>query len=347
MCSFSGRDVISLRSEGDSLMEVQCTASRERVQCDGKGVEPLDLSVSDRCGTRSVHLLIGTERRIELDDKAPVDVEWLDLSAAGSLSIIARRTLQGPALVSLIVAEKPRRLLRFIRSGASPVSVSLNEANTAARWVLPAARPGGELLLVNDRATVMPSAFDIVGPSAPRLTVPADNGIIPISGLPDGSYEIRGLYDSGLTLKSSSTLVNASESTIVKIPKASVGGATVRGSLNACRLASEFVIQSTEARDQGRDSAQVVWSSAPGTCSWNVSGLAPGVHEASLRGPNGIVAFRRFDVSSQIVANVELADATVVVNGEVSYNGSGLSDAQVSFVPMDGIGDGVTAQTDA
>jgi hypothetical protein len=346
MCSFGGRNVISLRSEGDSSVEVRCAVSQDRIQCEGTGVEPLDLAVSDRCGARSVRLIPGTERRVALEDKAAVDVEWLDFSAAGSLSVIARRTFQGPVVLSLIVAQMPTRLLRFIRDAASPVSVSLSEVTGTAGWALPAAKHGGELLLIPDRGTVMPAAFNITGVSVPPLTAPVGKGIIPIHGLPEGSYEIRGVYESGLTLKSSSAFVTSSQSTIVKLPKAPVGGAAVRGSITACRLASEFVLQSTAARDQGRDAAQVVWSSAPGTCSWNVSGLAPGVHEASLRGPSGIVAFRRFDVSSQMVADVELVDATVIVDGKVSYNGSGLPDAQVSFIPMDRMGDGATAQTD-
>lgn len=338
-CVVSGTNVPVV----EGRMRVSCWPSAE-LQCAAQNAEPIDLLGPDACRIIALPFVPAVSARIRQASRPPASahVEWLEFNELDStVKTLATRMLPSMSEWSLPVANVARRVLRFSRPKASPVTVTAAEV-LGEPWVLPPPQPGGEAVIRQEPlGTVRPNAYVIVGPLGRKYVIDASNNrhVLGLSGLAEGTYSMRSSYSGGLLGAPTTISITQGETTFLWSQPEALGAVTV--SASRCVQGGLVVFAHRDPINRER----VVQLEPNGTCEWSVGGLGPGTYQVGMQlAENYIAASEKFTVSPQQVAHVVLE--LVTLSGRISANGHPLSNADVEVQSSNRQAD-VVRRTDA
>ena len=300
---------------------VSCGGDDRLVSCGGGNVEPLAVSVSDICRTGTVRFMKAEYAWADTTVPTDVTLEWMTLSEQGRTTLLASGIASLPGAIP--VADVDDRVVRFLRSGSSPVTVTASDLLREKTWSLPVAVPGGELVWRVESAIVVPVSYYVSGRR--KLAIRRDGRrIVSVPGLPPGEYQIATVYEGGLVGSTRVAHVNTGESAFVFLENDLVGAADISGSSTGCLDSVELSIllaetKSTVLRARGSD------------CRWRIAGLSPGTYEAVLRARTGSAGRQRFTITAQTVTEVAVPSPTVQVAGIVLLKHEPVNDATLAF----------------
>lgn len=317
----------------DRGLELMCRNPGAVVSCDGGLAEPVDIPAAEVCSSGGVRLSPATNVTVHVGLQAELNIEWLEMTRTGELARVATRAFSASPTIAFPVANAAGRLVRFVRSSASPVTVSAAVLNDG-RWTLPDPRRGGELFASIQPAEIVPVGYLLRGPQSVMLELHG-SPFVGIAGLPPGDYDVAPVYEGGVVGAPVKTNIGAEASTFLHLNAAQVGGIIVSSDSTTCKQPS-LQLRSVATRTTAIRSilrTEVAHTSDGLNCRWVVFGLSPGTYEAELVLPSGSEGgSERFAVRAQEITDVRISNPTVQVRGELSLNGQPISGATLEFL---------------
>ena len=312
--------------EGD-LLVTTCSAD-EKIRCDGSRIEPVDVSIAAACQSGIVELVGGETITILGSRNRPVTIEWLSGEMSG-LSVVARREFPSEQSFTITVNRADRRFIRFTRFAAAPLTIPA--VALSSPFSLPTVRPGGELVVSVPEGELSPTEVTVRASRVFRS--PDRNNVAIFSGIPPGRYSIAPTYQSRAGRAVSSATVEGGRSSHVFLHPDSVGAVTVKAPGALCKMNMRWPL--THQSDRSAKQIATLSSPPPG-CTWFVAGLVEGQYRAELRSEAGIEAAGTVTASLGRSVALELAAATVDIQGRLSYNGRLMANTPVSVSSADG-----------
>jgi hypothetical protein len=317
-----------------AVVSIPCAGKKDGVSCNFDRAEPLDLPESDACNLPSLPVKSSIPVRIRTDTQQ-LAVEWLEVDAAGSLVLLATRELSINGEYTIQVAREANRLVRFVRKGASPVTVSAEELVTSSLWTLPAISQGGELVVHAPPSVVMPSEYVVTGAAQRKVT--RKHPIESLAGLVPGAYTLTSVYSSGRSGSARSFKVTQAASTVLSIPPAQLGAARVTVSSNGCQLGDVLVLSSVEPGGANQSALVKPVSQVRLTdCVVLLDGIPPGPYKISLTSNGNTMVTTDLQVTAQQVSEVPLGLEPVLVTGRVTLNAKPFAGVTLNFVQLPG-----------
>lgn len=334
-CVVRRAGVAVVHQEGRSLV-FQCPSHDESVSCDFEGAEPIDVTLADVCRSRA--LPVRPAQRVALAPTTPAQLtaEWLVFALESrGVEVLATRQLSTDR--GLFVAVRDDRFLRFLRSGAAPVTVRARELIHSQPWLLPDPAPGGEMIARIEPAEISPARFRLTGPRNMEMTASED--LIVARGLPPGRYQLTPEYSGGPSGRVRPFAIADTRSSAMYIRREEVGAVQLLAGPALCGEATQLQVvkvTTSSVSDGVSTSRVVVTRVAPDpTCSTTIAGLAAGKYEASYLGAGGQLAATEFAVSVGLTSTITVTPTTVRVFGRVLLNGKAGIGVRISFHPDD------------
>jgi hypothetical protein len=323
--SWCSSKVEPLSSQPDDALP--CTAKGGLVSCDFSGAEPVDVDRDVVCYNRV--LRVKPAPRASIYSPQPVTVEWLAVES-GAVTVVATRRANREGTLNLIVSRSNDRLVRFVREGRSPVTVSAEELFTGS-YSVPAPTAGGELLLqVGDRP-VRPKFMRVAGNSGVGETVAANKGVVGLPGLPQGEYLVTPIYDGGVAGRQRQATVRPGQSTYVSESVDNVGGIRIEADGPLCNDVRGVLV------DQMRGPKNGIWVKqalarlrTAGECLQTIAGLSPGRYQVAVQGADGILFEYTVNVRTQQISVLRLR-SSVSAYGMVLLDATAVSGLNVEF----------------
>lgn len=306
----------------------------ESIECFGPGLEPRELScLEPTCRPGSpVRVELEPARQVTVRNPTASDVQ-IELRRVTDRSdgspepseFLYQAKLEAGAVRPLQVS-RAERLIRFVRKGASPVSLLIRAGTDPLEVEVPATRTGGEIVLeLERRRRVIPSSF-VVDRGAVQLDQPlAPPGWLFLSGVPPGSMTLVPKYEGGLLGEPISLKVEG-ETTTELLPALLPAAGGVFGAIEEelCWTEEETPILELARVDVSERSTglTVVWRRAidAEACRWTVDGLRPGSYEASVRSPTGeALAISPVEVFADHRSEVWLGRGSAHLEGTVTF----------------------------
>ncbi len=296
---------------------VDCGTPSGRLSCDFENGAPIDFPLSAVCARRGF-LPVEQATRVVIakasGDAGSLTVRWLAAAEDGALTVLAERSqsLETPSV--LRASDRMDRFLQFARPGAAPVTVSVPTLSANTPWQLPEPRPGGEVLVSIDAATVLPRILRLEGPTVAELITSDGPGVF-MTGVPAGEYTLTPSFEGGVQGPGRRVLVRNGESTTVHMRPPAVGGVHVMLGDEQCASVSQAGAIAL-ADSSGKSTISL---HTDGRCDLRIGGLPPSRYDVVLTDAGGVLARTTVSVTAQTISPVRLgaihAHGTVVVNG--------------------------------
>ncbi len=315
------------------MQPFSCPATDQVVSCEADNVEPLDHKLTDVCHEQFLPLTPGVALQVRESEPADLDVEWVQVLATGTTVTHAKRHFDAGSLITPVASTEERRLLRFSRADASPVTVAAADLVGPTPWKLPSSQSGGELLIAQAKVRVEPAVYRIVGPRS--FDVTRRGNAMSTQGLPEGRYMMTSVYDGGIAGQSATFVIEALRTTTVTVPVENVGAADVVIGQGLCGAAATIAIThvtKSDATTRITDAPVSMPVLAVDSCDRHtIGGLAPGNYEAAVSGHDVARVVVPFTVRAQEVTDVPVAPLSVSVSGRVSFNDHPLEGPTIEF----------------
>lgn len=312
----------NLRHSGP--IAVDCDNPEQLLECNAQTSEPLDILTKDVCRKGAITLVNADEIPMRVDSPSPMTVEWIELSGS-ELRTIARRPFVVATVVSLSVGKSQTRLLRFLRHGASPLTLDAGSLRERAVASLPTAVSGGELIILNYPATVAAAAYRI--DSGAIFALSNAHVMASLQGILSGKHELTPLYQGEMPGQPIGFEIRDGASTIVPVTPQQLGGLVI----SAMGQCGETLQLARWISDAHSSILEPVGEFAPLTdCMWSIGGLPPGRYRATL-GLGDQRGFVDVVVAAQQVRKGTVDARQVEVTGRVLLNGEPYSTRRVRF----------------
>lgn len=261
----------------------------------------------------------------------PIEVESL-LWADGKVRTISKVPFKStPATISF--RRSPSTYLRFLRPDQSPVTLP-TLALPKERLRLPLATAGGELIVRQPTALVLPTKYALVRQGETIEVAARGFGSFSIQGLSPGRYLLRGEYPGGLRAAEVEVSIASSQSVFVRPLPEAVGGISLSVSDERCLRTQELRI-SVVAAERGSlaRSAPIVKLPHNGICSREIGGLPPGTYRVEFVDlASGLSMLADVDVLRQHFAQTAFTRPLPWINGSVTLRETAFPNVGASIV---------------
>ena len=261
-----------------------------------------------------------------------IEVEWVSWGGGGTALIKKARFASAPAEISF--SPSSSLYLRFLRSGRSPVTISSLVIPTD-RWVLQPPAAGGELVVRQPTAPVVPVNYVLIGHGEPLHLSPDNAGNFSLQGVPVGTYRLRGAYPGGLVgAEVDVAIARGQTATILPVPE-SVGGIQLTVSDERCLRTQEIRVSPVRTVRGGgtMKGAPLLNLSHEGICTRALGGITPGSYSVELvDGALNLSMVDEVAVSPQRVAELEFVRPLPWINGTVTFRAGAFPNVGASIV---------------
>lgn len=335
-----------------SQQSFRCPATDEVVRCDFDGAEPVDIPLESVCSSRALPVKRAEMAAIGTNGRAELAMEWLQFEETGTVEIVATRDALADGALSFYLARLDGRFVRFVRAGASPVTMPAATLLGGRRPVLPDSHPGGEIIARIQPGRVQPELYRVEGAWNGEMK-PDIADVVWLRGVPAGAYSIVPVYPGGVTGRPIAVIVEDEKSTAFALRTEAVGAIQVAADFMACLESDELriaaITTATSATTTASAKKNVARLRHDGECNRTISGLQPGRYEVSLENQAGPLVTRTIEVAAQTVSSLHLTASLVQVSGLVLLNRKPLRELRVEFRPSDAdvVGPPIGADIDA
>jgi hypothetical protein len=317
-------------SATETTLRLTCTDPGRNLSCDAPGFEPFDVLLSAVCSVGRLPLVVATRVQLGDADSVASSLEWSRFDPNQGLVPVALRPINSTK-TELLASLEATRIIRILRAGASPFSVTATQLRTG-RVDIPSPVYGGELLVGVQRAAVNPLELEL-RPSG-RLLKPVD-GFASIAGLLPGRYSVRPAYSAGLMGPEVSFEIQPGQTTAISIGPADLGGATITQATESCSAQTSLNLNRVESRagvsKSGIELVPIIKKLSSPNCQWKIEGLRPGMYRAATFQSDQALDSADFEVTSQQFSAVSLEQPKVSVFGRVTLNGEPVQQRTLEF----------------
>jgi hypothetical protein len=199
---------------------------------------------------------------------------------------------------------------------------------------LPLPTAGGEIVVRQPIAPVLPAKYTLVRQRTTIEVVPDGIGGFSAQGVPPGGYSLRGEYPGGLRSDDVEVAIAGGQSAfVVPVPEA-VGGLSLSVSDERCLRTQELRITAVESeRGSLARNSPMVTLSHNGICSRAIGGIRPGTYRVQLVDlTSGLSMLDEADVVSQRFTQVAFTRPLPWINGSVTLRKTAFPNVGASIV---------------